>query len=259
MYALNVYNGSTCDDELGNPNNLIYADNMGEHWYDEIDSWGSFEANVVLADSYPEGEDLMDADRDGDGTDDSYAEGIDTYDVAYVISHGRSTCGGSNIIEFAFPDTDASLSECWPTVNEDIEFGDGDLDIFYSAACNSAQHCVWENGGFADLDVGNFNLWGGFHGINTDGPGIPGNVTDFVSSSRWSGAGQHWLVEMTQIRSGSDNDDCATAIVWASGGSNADNYYLNAGIEDYAISTGSHTTRTYYSVGGCDPEDGFEL
>jgi len=256
VYQQQHYNGSTCDATDGYPGNLIYAGDMADNWHDEIDAWSSFDANLVLYDEYPEGEDLEDSDVSTYGTDFQTGEGVEYFDVAYVIAHGSYSCGSPYYVELGF--TDTVHTDCRPRTSG-MQFGDGDLDIFYTSACNSAQHCVFTNGGFGGLDAGNFNLWGGFHGINTDGPGIPGSVTDFVSGTRYSGAGSHWLAEMNHIRLGSDNDDCAIAIVEADNGTDADNYYDNAGIDDYAISTGSHTHRYYYSISGCDPDDGDAL
>lgn len=264
VYAMATYGGSDCDSALGNPGNLIYSLSMGDRWVDAIDAWGTFEINQALENSTPEGEDFEDSSLDANGTDDQTSpnhEGVDTHDVVYVISHGTHTCS-SPVYEsvFAFPDSDATLSDdCSPSTDEDMYLGDTDLNMFYTTGCGSSHYCVWDNDGYDLMDSGSFALWAGFHGINTDGPGIPGAVTDFVSGTRIAGAGSHWISEMNHIRLFANDDDCATVVVWGANSTYTDNYYLNAGIEDFSVSVGSHSMNAIYYVDGCDPDDGVEL
>ena len=266
VHAMEVYDGADCDNELGNPGNLIYSIEMGAAWKNEITTWGTFEVNSSLPNSDPEGEDMEDPQLDvADGTDDQTVpmEGIDSHDVAYVISHGNHTCDDQALryeTVFGYADTDGTITDdCRPQTDEDIFFGDTDLNIFYSASCSSSHYCVWEADGYDGLDSGNFALWAGFHGINTDGPFIDLAVTDFVSGSRTSGAGSNWIAEMNNIRIGVNDDDCATVVVWGSSTTNTDNFYNNAGIEDFAVSVGTHTMNAIYYIDGCDSFDGAEL
>ena len=262
-WAMTTYSGNDCFSTLGSPAALLYSDSMTDYWTDEVATW-SFDTNLrVTTETAVEGEDMGDADFIGWGTDTQTTDGIDTFDLAYVVSHGGDrSCSTSGLSFFGLADSDATpLSQtCVPDVQQDTEWGDTALNQFFTAACSSVQECVWDDDGYDTMNSDDFQLYGGYHGINTDGPFIGSEINDYVNGARSVDVGSDWISIFTEIRVLSDDDDCPGVIIFAQTSTQANNYFNDAGLDDYySESTGDHSKRFWFFTDGCDPDEGTSL
>jgi hypothetical protein len=258
------WDGGVCDSTLGAPADLIYASSMTDYWFDEVATW-SFTTNNRLLNGSVEGEDLGDVTNVAWGTDTQTTDGIDLYDIAYVVSHGgqdcaTSTTGGWSFVGAVDSATTPLSSTCAPVIQDDTQFGDTDLNQYFTGACNSVQTCVWDDNHYDALNAEDFHLYAGFHGINTDGPFIGSAVASYVGGARTVDVGSDWVAAFTNVRVLANDDDCAVVIVYADNSTQANSYFNNAGLDDYySVSTGSQSSQFRFFTSGCDPEDGFAL
>ncbi len=180
-----------------------------------------------------------------------------------MVSHGGySSCSTSGLSFLGMPDSDTSpfSQTCWPDIDQNTEWGDTDLNQFFTSACSSVQECVWDDGGYDFMNSDDFQLYGGYHGINTDGPFIGSLVNDYVNAARYADVGSDWVSIFTAIRVGTNDDDCPGVIIFAETETQANNYYNDAGLDDYySQSTGDHSNRYWFFTDGCDPDDGTSL
>lgn len=244
---------------------LLYSDDIAGKWHDEIAPW-SFTANTRLNDFAAEMEDIIDDDIDpeAEGTDDQSGDGIDTYDIALVLAHGSAAvCGPSctdwTIVRFVDTDVavnDGAFEECSAESASEMGLGDGALNQAFFFSDRSLNYETWDEGGL-DIDAGSFALYAGFHGPKTERASDDNDMASFVSTSRTSGVGEHWISEFVQRPLGSDNDDCPTVIVWGSSSSVAMDYYHNAGLDDYP-GVGTHSTSVIVYPTNCNPPGSFE-
>jgi hypothetical protein len=134
-------------------------------------------------------------------------------------------------------------------------FGDsgGDSNIFMFASCQSIQYCVWDNGGYWPTMNNDMAIMLGFHGDMYDSLDNDYAYGAYVRDTATDGLGDNWLDWLY-----TESDQCPTAVVKASSGSVATNYYDHGGLKDFQ-STGTATMSSIFYLCGCDPSNGEAL
>jgi hypothetical protein len=218
--------------------------------------WGttSIMTNLVV-----DGRDFTDATKQSFGAD-AGSGGADTYDVAIISTHGTSNSsssfvvvGDNNASETCRPNTSAHM--LWGT-----SVGSGDLEVLVLDACQTTQRTVWQANNYVSMRSTNdtFSTLLGFHGNSFDTNWGVGHMSAWASNSRLNGIGDNWLSERTEFWPWSNDDQCATGVVWASSGSVADSMFFNGGFGDRK-NTSPKTTSSFYKISGCDPNPGAAL
>lgn len=266
IHNIHTWEGASCDDVLGNPPNTTWSNDTAENWIDEIADFGSFDRNVRADNGVPSTRSLTTFDTEG-------MFGIDAFDVALLFTHGMCYCQGNTHCEeganrtwLAYAESGSSTvtsDSCTADTLDEITLGGtgtGDLELFYTMACHSAQKCVYENGGL--------NVWGerlriyaGFHGSHVGTYALPGHVKDFVRGSRTSGAGSHWLEDLHYHAFTTEN--CPVVAIRAGDMLSATYYHLyggfQAGAYDRHRSLGTPANTYEFFVEGCTPRNGNTL
>jgi hypothetical protein len=162
-------------------------DDMGEAWYDEITSdWryikdGKY-VNGNIADSW-----FTDADVVYWGDDHNY---VDEADVAMICLHGSDVSsrwqGSVRVDETGPGDCDAS--------QEDMEFGDLDLEFLHLSSCNSCDDNQWFFNWAHSFE--GLHQVDGFHGCMWIGSSFPQDYEDFASDAFNMSIAVAWLENM---------------------------------------------------------------
>ena len=214
-------------------------------------------------------EDWIDDDEDASFGDDNVDPwGADSSDVAFIFTHGTSGCWsdgtGTNIsFEMGAYNDEGSYSDmCSPESDNEWRFGDDsdDLEIVVNDACHGADTCAWDNGAFTltnttGLRGTDLRTYLGFHGVGYSSPGTPGEMHAYVTTSRTSGIGSHWLTERVWIGIFGNDDQCPVAITWGESSSDVIAFHSNGGFADRTNPT-PHDTKTRVFIDGCDPLEG---
>lgn len=230
-------------------NHLITA--MSATWsFDRVSSFSHQGVNQI---------DMADVNEDPHGVDHVSPNGLDTFDVAMLYSHGSSTCSSSNYSSGFKMGNSAGDNECTLTLGanyslNDMWMGDTDLNIMIIDTCQSLQKCVWDHSGYY-ANGNELNAILGFHGNSKDSSAHTSHFQSYVTSSGTSGLGDNWVDEMTDTSLAADNEECAIAITYGATSADRNYIYNNAGLNDWKTVT-SQSSSAYYYISGCDPKSG---
>lgn len=255
LYYVNDFDGA---DACGG-SDLSWGDDTVGYLEDKLDDWG-FDSVYYHGNRWLDFEDVSDADENVNGEDEVSSRGIDSADIGMMYSHGGKNCSGSHYSSVKMGDNDGAsctLLYSSSAAGNDSWWGDTDLNAMIIDTCSSAQWCVWNNSAYFHAD-GNFATFLGFHGLSYDSRKHTNNFEDFVDNSRYNGLGDNWVDELTRRPIGSNNDECAVAIIFEDSSSDADFTFDYMGFDDWKT-PGSHTTSYYYYINGCDPDGGNAL
>lgn len=230
-----------------------YHYNSGNHFYYKWGDW-NFDRRPYYDNRGVDFRDLADQSVDPDGRDHLTA-GADSADVVYVYSHGGARCESNHRYSHVKMGDDSgtcSLRYGNPDLNtrNDVLWGNTDVDWMIIDSCKSAEECVFNPGGYDK--IGTTGLVGllGFHGCSFDGYAHSSKIGTFVANSRYDGLGDNWVDGLTTFYSG--DDECATAVIYGSSGSQRDYVYNNAGFQDRKSNT-TNTGNELYYVDNCNP------
>jgi hypothetical protein len=198
------------------------------------------------------------------GLDNDDPYGTDFADVIFYAGHGNhgcSTAEGWNF-EFAMGQQHGGSGQpweyCWLRTDKHLRWGNSDANAAILFSCSSVHRCVWNAGGYDAMAVGQFNMLIGFHGSMLLS-GTNNSLLDaYLSGTAYEGIIEDWVEEVTQIKSGSNNDECATGIVFGPTKAERDNVALHGGYRDL-ITTPSSNNSSFWYIDGCDPDDGEAL
>ena len=182
--------------------------------------------------------------------DDVAPYGVDSADVGLLYTHGNAGTDHSLVVMGDASQT--CIMQYGEYGSNDVKW-DTDLNYVIIHSCKSAERGVYTNGSYtlSSMRSPNMGLLLGFHGYGYDSSSDYNDFKGFVDGTRADGLGDDWVDEMTRTPSGSDNDTCAAAIVWAADVAQRDNIYSYAGFMDQkAAGTG---VSGYYAVSGCEP------
>lgn len=208
-----------------------------------------------------DGRDFTDRAREDWGRDENDPTGTDFADVVFYAGHGFRKCEANKYYSgLVMGDFNHGNETCLPNSKSNMIFGDsgGDANVLVFAACQSAQYCVWDHLGYNPLLNNMANILNGFHGASHDDSTLDELYEDYIYSAENNGLGDDWVDLLTIIRSGSDNDDCATSVIYGKYRSDRDNQYNNGGFFDFK-DTGSHSGTGMYYICDCDPNAGDPL
>jgi len=146
---------SGCDD-------LSTGDNLAGYLADKLDTWGWDRINEP-ANTGVEFHEWADVNEDGSGADHSSPYGADSFDIAYISTHGGYDCSPDDWSRIWMGD---GTEECTVNYGEgsanDAMWGDSDLNIIILDACQTAKLCVWEGGGYgSNIADGNLMILNG--------------------------------------------------------------------------------------------------
>lgn len=253
---------STCG-ELANPSSDATAFLDGGAFstlYDQVASY----ANTGV-----DGRDFTDATQYAWGDDDIDPSGIDYADVIFFSGHA----GWSSVTDtshLVMGDDNVGES-CTPTLGDDdsgsrhMELGNGgtgeEADIMVLYACNNPQYEVWQLNGYnaTSHSSGQFNMINGFHGDVWEVSGYQDDLEGYATDAKWNAIGDAWIDRMYDPRNAGADDNCPLTLAYGANQSETDDFYVNAGWNDFH-DTGSRSgaPRLYYLC-GCDPVDGGAL
>jgi hypothetical protein len=186
-------------------------------------------------------------------------QGTDWADAIFVESHGLHVCSSTAGYYSRFKTGNVDYGPCIIRSDQHMQFGEGganeEANVLIQYTCESAHLCVWEHGGYNGLQGGSFQMLAGFHGKGYD---YDADMYDYVTDTATDDIGGHWRNVMYIEDVYPNIDQCPTAIVFGSSASNRDNFFLNAGWNDFTA-TGGTTSSTFYYLCECDPDDGVPL
>lgn len=218
-------------------------------YYKNLLMW---DATRAANDAYARGTYWTDASRtlpcSGCTAADNTTYGADTPDVAFIHTHGSHTTTASQIL------MGSAAYGCNIFSNQNILFGNTDLEIAVVKACQSGDYDVWANGGYNGMTslTGEFSMWNAFHGDSSCGSHVTSYVGSYVASSFYDGAGENWLEEAYDSWGA---DDCPVSIVWGGTSTDRESQYRYGGWLDRK-STGFKSASTIFYVAGCAPDNG---
>jgi hypothetical protein len=254
-FGIRNFSASTasCDNSLADlPNAIVNAD-------------GFMDGLVAIGyDQTPQ--EWTDSNVWGTSWDDGHAQsrteehGADWADAVFIETHGGHVCSaeyGSYYSHFTTGHRD--VGPCTIRSHQHMKFGDGganeEANVIVQYSCESAHYCVWQHGGYTNLQGGSFQMLLGFHGKGYD---YDADMSDYVADTETESIGAHWrnVMYIEDIYPGIDQ--CPTAVVFGNSGSNRDNFFLHGGWNDFTT-TGGTTSSTFYYLCECDPADGVPL
>ncbi len=246
-----------CEDKGKDCDNINYCAGEYTHLRDKLNTWG-YDVVKSQTNMGVEFWEWADINRDGDGRD-HYSTGVDGHDIAFICTHGGIVCQSGNYRSSIL--LGDGSEECnldyglWS--GNDVDWGDTDLNYVIIDACQSAQKCVFDNGGYSSSNMRSedMGMLLGFHGSSFDNSTHRTHFQTFVNNTYSNNLGDEWVDQMTDFNSG--DDECGTAVVWADTSAHADTIYNSGGFFDY-ISYGSGI-RKYYYIDNCDPYNGNKL
>jgi len=161
-HGIAQYHGKDCDPD-NDATNIPFSDNWAAKWDDVVDDWvddGYMSQSVVYTNDTTDAYDLRDASYGGgdDGT-----QGIDNYDIGLFSGHGNCShpsgmastgCYEGSARSTLYFGDDGGESICSASTINDIRLGDEDSNMFFAAACFSAQYAVRSAGGYRHLTGG---------------------------------------------------------------------------------------------------------
>lgn len=256
LYYVNDHDGANA---CGG-SDLSWGNDTVGHLSTKLQNW-SFDSVYYHGNAWLDHQDVTDVTEDSDGWDHTGPHGIDSADIGMMYSHGGYDCSPDHFATVTMGDG-VNGDECTYNYSDAISgndawWGDTDLNALIVDTCFSAQWCVWNNSALYAVS-GNFAALLGFHGISFDGSTHTNHFENFVNGARYDGLGDDWVDDMTWRPGGSDNDECAVAVVYDDTDNAADFIYDHMGFDDWKT-PGNHGTSYYYYINGCDPDSGKAL
>jgi hypothetical protein len=244
--------------ELANPTgdaNVFLTGGQFSSNYNQVQQWTNRDVD---------GRDWVDPAQFAWGADNNDPQGTDFADVIFYSGHGDY--GSAAQESHIFVGDNNAGETCAPRVSDDtpaqrhMAFG-LDADAFVTFACNTAQHEVWELGGYNALSQAGsqFNMLNGFHGVVWEVSGYQTAIQNYAADAIYDGMGDAWIDRMYTNRPGAE-DNCPVPTNWGANVSETDDYYNNAGwldLRDTGARSGT-LPRIHY-VCGCDPQTGEAL
>lgn len=253
LYYVNDFDGANA---CGG-SDLSWGDDTVGYLSSKLQTW-NFDSVYYHGNLWLDHQDVTDVTEDSDGWDHNGPHGIDSADIGMMYSHGGYDCSPDHFSTVKMGDG-VNSDECTYHFSDEISgndawWGDTDLNALIIDTCFSTQWCVWNNSALYTAD-GNFAALLGFHGISSDRSSHTNNFENFVDDSRYNGLGDNWVDDMTRRPLGSDNDECAVAVIYDDNASDADFIYDFMGLDDWKT-PGTHNASYYYYISGCDPASG---
>ncbi|MCP3140210.1 hypothetical protein [Pyxidicoccus xibeiensis] len=179
--------------------------------------------------------------------------GVDDANVLFVHTHG----GHSKTNNQSWLVMGSNADSCSAITNVHMSLGNGKLNIAVVKACQSADYEVWEQGGYRTLvtSTSGFSMWNGFHGDSSCGNFVKRYVKRYVANSRSDGVGENWIDEAYDWAALKNRDDCPVSIVFGDTKAKRLAMFEAGGWKDRK-NTGSKGASTFFSVEGCDPDNG---
>lgn len=246
--------------------NLSYSRGFAVKFIDAFQSKrsdGLWDVAIEKFDSATDGEDFTDASKNAVGADAVNGQGVDHADVGFISTHG-SAWWEAGVVRASL-----TMGESWNDGIEDrtyivsdtdMKLGD-DMEIFYAAACQSAQLSFWTSGGIhkAWQSGKTLQFWFGFHGISYDSLTDRNRVRDYAKHSFYDGLGANWVEDLTRFR-GLSKDQCATAVIRGSSEGKITTNFEYAGFRDRGKDYSANwVMEGFWYINGCAPKDGPEL
>ncbi|MBN2526965.1 MAG: hypothetical protein JXR76_11280 [Deltaproteobacteria bacterium] len=184
---------------------------------------------------------------------------MDSADVGLIYSHGSYDCYETSTSKkyrttIVMGNDNDECGLTYGTSNEEVDWGDSDLNIMVVDTCHSLQKCVYDNDGYdGSMRSGNLSIIMGFHGVSYDYYWHTAHFKNFVDATRTEDLGEEWVDEMTDIMWGAD--ECATAVAWGEDTANINEVYYNSGWRDW-VDPGTAGKRKYFYWEDCEPENG---
>lgn len=234
--------------------NFTWADDTAEYLRDSFNLW-NFAQVSLYSNAWLDFRDIADQDEDPAGRDAVDPAGIDSADVGFIYSHGfRSACDGvdHDFSGIQMGDNNTTCGVRYGRYNNgnDAWFGDEDLNILIVDTCHSVDRCVWDDFAYTNTSD-NMGALLGFHGISYDSSKHTDHMEDFVDSSRYNGLGDNWVSMLTDLRPGSNNDECATAVVYGATRADINFIFDRGGLDDWKTVTGDRSV--FWYIKGCNP------
>ena len=101
------------------------------------------------------------------------------------------------------------------------------------------------------------NIYNGNHGLGRYSLHERREKEDYLRWAEWSGIGEEWVKEITNLSLRDDREGCGVSIVWAEDLDAANYQYYRGGFVD--LKSTDWGGWGYYYIDGCDPEWGREL
>jgi hypothetical protein len=261
-----VIGGEPSDDLTYTIDQVAAADDVFDGW--QASSW--WDTSGFATNSSFEADMWTDVDMESWGDDHSSVNGADYIDVGYISSHGgwSNPNGSNNAISYHM--TGAAqvypINVCTPDTGlaGEVRLGDGDggadhyMKIAIWDTCQSLQKEAFNDAGYQAIDdTDDFRMFAGYHGLSYDAASQVTAAEDYFSTSRTSGAGDHWLDERFIWNLFDVNEQCPTVMIWGDNGTERDDWFDYAGLDDW-LSIG-HGTGQFYYLTGCTPAGGSAL
>ena len=182
--------------------------------------------------------------------------GVDDADVLFVHTHG-----GHNLADLrSWLVMGSNADACSAMTDVHMSLGNGKLNIAVVKACQSGDFEVWKQGGYRELvtSTSGFSMWNAFHGDSSCGGFVKRYVKRYAANSRSDGVGENWIDEAYDWDIGKNNDDCPVSMVFGETKALRLSMYENGGWRDRK-NTGRKTNSSFFSVYGCDPDNGQKL
>lgn len=182
--------------------------------------------------------------------------GVDDADVLFVHTHGGHSLPDLRSWLVMGSNADA----CSAITDAHMSLGNGKLNIAVVKACQSGDYEVWKQRGYMELvtSTSNFSMWNAFHGDSSCGGFVKRYVKRYAANSRSDGVGENWIDEAYDWDLGKNNDDCPVSIVFGDTKAARLAMFENGGWRDRK-NTGPKVHSTFFSVQGCDPDNGMKL
>jgi len=241
-----------------------WSDDFANYLGDKVEAWYSNNSDSRVGRPSNMGvghSKWADSNVDPAGNDNAAPYGVDSFDVAFLYSHGNddNDIGGSKVV-MGSPSSGGDCSLTYggsdSTNQQDVEWGDGDLNYLNSIFLSLVDWYQSAAGWYFDESVRepDFSMMLGFDGYSIAGSAYYDRFKGFVNGVQWSGLGEDWVDEVTHKQDG--DDICATAYIYAENGDDADHIYQYGGFEDFEESYAGEGMRRIHWISGCNPAGG---
>ncbi|MBJ76799.1 MAG: hypothetical protein CMJ98_07265 [Planctomycetes bacterium] len=260
-FGVNNFSGSG---ECGSAD-LRWSDEFIDGLLDALDDHG-WDSTERWMNSAVDGRDWTDSSLEVWGADENDPYAVDHADVGMISSHGAHVHSSAGYYSYFVMGDDNTSEDCRPNSTDQMLFGNtsaGDLEVLILAACQTAHHDVWTDGGYFHVRErdGSLSTWLGFHGDSYDSRSDANRMEDYAQTSFYNGLGDNWIDEMYRNPIGWNNTQCPTAVVFCEDGRDCDRQFDYGGFDDRFKVALSDVKRisTYYYISGCNPSNGGTL